>query len=115
MSGHGDSDSSNFTTTDKLYLLSTKEVWGDRGTNIPMYDTAEAETRQLDYYSNIGVSINKVSGAKKYDSSGSIDFWWLRSVDSRNSKNFVTVYLTGNWNTRNATDTYGVAPAFRLS
>ncbi len=46
VSGHGKNDSANFTSTDKLYLLSTMEVWGS---NPGGYDTATAETRQLDY------------------------------------------------------------------
>ena len=33
VSGHGStSGETNFTTTDKVYLLSTKEVWGKAGT-----------------------------------------------------------------------------------
>ncbi len=51
VSGHGKNDSANFTSTDKLYLLSTKEVWGKEGTsNVINYDTTDAYTRQLDYY-----------------------------------------------------------------
>ena len=50
VSGHGGSDSHNFTTTDKLYLFSTKEVYGTSAIN----DTAQDDsiTRQLDYYKN---------------------------------------------------------------
>ena len=53
VSGHGSTaGETNFTSTDKLYLLSTKEVWGKEGTtNTINYDSAEIETRQLDYYS----------------------------------------------------------------
>ena len=81
VSGHGDtSGKANFTSSDKLYLLSTKEVWGKDGTsNIIINDTAEAETRQLDYYKNNGVTTSNYSGAiKQY--SGTNTIWWLRSA-----------------------------------
>ena len=116
VSGHGSGDTSNFITTDKLYLLSTKEVWGKSGTsNTIGYDSAEAETRQLDYYSNIGVSTDNYSGAIKYNSSGSAYYWWLRSADSGTSNRFYYVYTSGYWYSSTAYSTLGVAPAFRLS
>ena len=115
VSGHGWIDSSNFTTTDKLYLLSTKEVFGKSGTsNIINYDTAEAETRQLDYYSNLGVSTSNYSGAIKYNSSGSAYYWWLRSAYSTTSTRFYYVSTSGYWNINNADYLYGFAPAFRI-
>ena len=79
VSGHGDtSGEANFTSSDKLYLLSTKEVWNG-GTQV--YDTAEAETRQLDYYKNNGVTTSNYSGAiKQYNGTNTI--WWLRSAIS---------------------------------
>ena len=78
VSGHGTtSGEENFTSTDKLYLLSTKEVWNG-GTGD---DTAEAETKQLDYYANLGVTGSNYSGAiKQYN--GSNYYWWLRSAGS---------------------------------
>ena len=68
VSGHGDQDTENFTSNDHLYLLSTKEIWGKDGiSNTVNYDTAEAETRQLDYYKSKGVTTDNPSGAiKKY-------------------------------------------------
>ena len=117
VSGHGSSDTNNFTTMDKLYLLSTKEVWGKNETsNTVNYDTAEAETRQLDYYSNLGVSTSNYSGAKKYNSSGSASYWLLRSATSNSSNRFYTVNWNGAWIIHFAPEfTYGVAPAFRIS
>ena len=116
VSSHGSSDSTNFTSTDKLYLLSTKEVWGKSGTsNTINDDTAEAETRQLDYYTNLGVSTNNYSGAIKYDASGTATIWWLRSAFSRSSSIFYYVLAHGDWNRNDALNTRGVAPAFRLS
>lgn len=73
VSGHGDRDYSNFVTTDKLYLLSAKEVWGSGSFS------ADSSTRQLDYYSSIGVNSTNYGGAIKYNSSKSAVGWWLRS------------------------------------
>ena len=116
VSSHGSSDSTNFTSTDKLYLLSTKEVWGKSGTsNTITNDTAEAETRQLDYYTNLGVSTDNYSGAIKYDASGSSTRWLLRSATSNYSYHFYSVNTSGAWYSHDAYNTSGVAPAFRLS
>ena len=114
VSGHGRDDSTNFTSTDKLYLLSTKEVWGKDGTsNAVTNDTAEAETRQLDYYKNNGVTTDSYSGAvKTYQ--GSANYWWLRAANSRQSKSFCTVNSSGDWNNDTAYYSFGVAPAFRI-
>ena len=115
VSGHGNqSGATNFTSTDKLYLLSTKEVWGKDGTsNTIIYDSAEAETRQLDYYKNNGVTTDSYSGAvKTYQ--GSAKHWWLRAARSNNSGTFYIVNASGDWYTSIAYSSYGVAPAFRI-
>ena len=109
VSGHGFSESTNFTSTDKLYLLSTKEVWGSN----PGNDTATAETRQLDYYKEKGVTTSNYSGAiKQYK--GSNNGWWLRAARSFNSITFYYVSTSGVWNYNGAFDSSGVAPAFRI-
>lgn len=102
----------NFTSSDKLYLLSTKEVWngGIR------YDTAEAETRQLDYYKNKGVTTsypNSSGAIKQYN--GSNSHWWLRSARFDYTSSFFAVHDYGGWYTTNANDTYGVFTAFRIA
>ena len=114
VSSHGSGDSSNFTSTDKLYLLSTKEVWGKEGSsNIINTDSAEAETRQLDYYKNNGVTTDSYSGAvKTYKGSASV--WWLRSPYSDTSDGFHYVGTSGERYVNSATSTIGVAPAFRI-
>ena len=78
VSGHGStSGETNFTTTDKVYLLSTQEVWGSNISN----DSANAETRQLDYYAGKGVTTSSFSGAlKQYNND--VNYWWLRSTYS---------------------------------
>ena len=116
VSGHGStSGEANFTSSDKLYLLSTKEVWGKDGTsNIINYDTAEAETRQLDYYKNNGVTTSNYGGTlKQYNDTNMI--WWLRSATSYATDGFFNVYGDGDWNNYHANYILGVAPAFRIA
>ncbi|MBR2827697.1 MAG: hypothetical protein IKE70_00485, partial [Bacilli bacterium] len=115
VSGHGSNDTTNFTTTDKLYLLSTKEVWGKEGTsNVINYDTAEAETRQLDYYKSQNVTTTSRSGAIKQNN-GSNALWWLRSAISLNYNTFYRVASSGDWNYYGSNSANGVAPAFRIA
>ena len=85
ISGHGSNDSTNFTTTDKLYLLSSEEVYG------------------------IGRNLDKT--VKQYNSSNT--WWWLRSANSNGSSSFRDVDY-GDLNNNDASKTYGVAPAFRI-
>ena len=114
VSGHGStSGETNFTSTDKLYLLSTAEVWAQGSSNTIEYDTARDVTRQLDYYKNLGTSTSNYSGAIKKDKAG-YDWWWLRAAISTSTYNFLNVRNNGDWNSSNANDTNGVAPAFRL-
>lgn len=116
VSSHGYADSSNFTSIDKLYLLSTQEVWGKNGTSntIGSYDTAASETRRLDYYANKGVTTSNYSGAiKKYNKTSS--FWWLRTAISNGSNYFFRVDGNGIWYDNNASNTDGVSPAFRIA
>ena len=115
VSGHGSTTGeTNFTTTDKIYLLSSHEVWED-GTSNPVSsrDTAWDKTRQLDYYKNLGVTTNSYSGAiKKYNNSNS--FWWLRAAGSVGNTNFLYVSDDGSWDSLSASDNYDFAPAFRI-
>ena len=115
ISGHGSNDSSNLSSTDKLYLLSTKEIWGKEGTeNIITTDSAETETWQLDYYREQGVTTSNHAAAIK-TSSGLYRIWWLRSATSNFNDRFFSVSASGCWNYYYSYDTtYFVAPAFRL-
>jgi hypothetical protein len=117
VSGYGYYDSSNFTSTDKIYLLSTHEVWEDADGNtsdgIDYYDTAYNNTRQLDYYSSQNVTTSNYSGAiKQYN--GSNFLWWLRSASSNDTIPLYYVDTTGYWSRRNVSYTCGVSPAFRI-
>ena len=119
VSGHGStSGEANFTSTDKLFLLSAHEVWVDDDENtssgIDYYDTAYNNTRQLDYYANLGVTTSNYSGAIK-QSNGSNSYWWLRSTRSNSTNYFYHVYDNGRWNYYSANTTHGVSPAFRIA
>ena len=113
VSGHGRNDTSNFTSTDKLYLLSPAEIWAQGTSNAVNYDTARDVTRQLDYYKNLGTSTSNYSGAIKKNGTDA-DFWWLRSAHSDYGNAFFNVRSNGECGSDYSYDTYGVSPAFRL-
>ena len=113
VSGHGStSGETNFTSTDKLYLLSCVEVWGSNNN----YDTVKLVdgtitdgTRQLQYYESTG------STRIKNTTEGSAKKWWLRSAHSGITAGFLSVNTSGNvYNYGSAGNTNGVAPAFRI-
>ncbi len=110
VSSYGDRDSSNFTSTDKLYLLALKEIYTDFSSS---YDTAKDLTRTLDYYTAQGVTTSDSGGTIKNNGS-SADWWWLRSAYSNSHTNFYRVHFYGGWIHTDATTTYGVSPAFRI-
>ena len=109
VSGHGNqSGATNFTSTDKIYLLSTKEVWGST-----FYDTVEM-TRQLDYYGEKAVTSSSYSATIK-NKEGTVAMWWLRSAPSDRSDGFRCVGHEGvNFAWGKVNDSGGVSPAFRI-
>ena len=118
VSGHGStSGETNFTSTDKLYLLSTHEVWqdvdGNTSIGIDYYDTAYNNTRQLDYYSSQNITTSSYSGAIK-QRNGSNAYWWMRSANSTSSNTFFSVYSGGSWSGNSSHYNDGVSPAFRI-
>ena len=114
VSGHGPtSGEENFTSIDKLYLLSTAEVWAQGSSNTIYNDTARDVTRQLDYYKNLGTSTSNYSGAIKKDGTITSD-WWLRSARSSSGGSFYYVSANGSSNSSTAISTKGVSPAFRI-
>ena len=115
ISGHGNTaGETNFTSTDKVYLLSGHEVWEDGTSNqvssgVTAYDT----TRQLDYYANLKATTINYSGTiKQYNSLNTA--WWLRAARSNTERNFLVVNNSGDWNINGANRTSGFAPAFRI-
>lgn len=84
-------------TNDKVFLLSTTEVYGD----------LDSDGAQYEYYKSKGVTRSNYSGAS------SRGIHWTRSVDPGGSMNFRYVYSYGNWNSIDiATDAIYVFSAF---
>ena len=104
ISGHGSDDIDNFTTTDKIYLLSYKEVF-DR-------TSVTAKSRQLDYYNDKGTTESNYLGVIK-SHNGSNGSWWLRTPTSGANKYFCMVFMV-NYAAGNASYPMGLAPAFRI-
>ena len=69
-------------TTDKVFLLSATEVWGDM----------QSDGTQYEYYKSKGVTTSNYSGAS------SSNYHWARSVYPSNSTTFRCVNLSGGWN-----------------
>ena len=112
VSGHGKDDTDNFISTDKLYLLDAREVYGASFTN--QYNTSKDSERQLDYYSAQGVTTSNYSKAIK-QLNGSNSWWWLRAANSTYNSSFYIVYYYGDWASYGAYNTGGVSPAFRIA
>ncbi len=83
-------------TTDKVFLLSATEVWGDM----------QSDGTQYEYYKSKGVTTSNYSGASSSNSH------WTRSVYPRTSTTFRYVYGSGDWTTLYAANTSYVFPAF---
>ena len=83
-------------TTDKVFLLSSTEVWGDM----------QSDGTQYEFYKSKGVTTSNYSGAS------SSRHHWTRSVYPNNSTYFRLVHSVGDWTSNYATNTYYVFPAF---
>ena len=114
ISGRAKKDSVNYTSSDKLYLLATAELWAQGTSNTIDFDAARDKTRQFDYYKQLGVTTNKSADAKKNDNTGAGSKWWLRSASTNVNNYFFTLYTNGEWDFDIATDVNGVSPAFRI-
>ncbi len=112
ISGYGSaSGETNFETEDRIYLLSTKEIYGTKYD----YDALDNETKQLDYYKNENVTLtNYDKSIKKYNNNNYS--WFLRSTHSSSSHDFLAVTSVGTCANYGFVDgTYGVSPAFRIA
>ena len=130
VSGHGStSGETNFSSLDKMYLLSTHEIWEDvdgvTTNGISCYDTTYFKTRQLDYYAFLDVSVGvydsstrihdgNYAGAIK-QRNGFNSSWWLRSAHSNVTYSFFYVNNNGDFDGIIASMDYGVSPAFRIA
>lgn len=95
---------------EKMFLISRGEIYGgnensiDEGSPYPYY----SEFSQLSA-PGTGVDGNRI----KYQSN-TAKYWWLRSCISGYGNNVRNVTPTGNINSSNAYNTYGVAPACNI-
>ena len=117
ISGHGSNDSTNFTTTDNLYLLSGVEVFGsDSG------DTAASTTHQLEFYQGMEADATTPWGAQAYSrtykgyngSDESTEYWWLRSTNTIEYNGCFCSVRCGGLSNNYAGSTGGLSPAFRI-
>ena len=115
ITGHGNSEDNNSTSTDKLYLLSPIEIYGSVSTT---YDSAINVTNQLDYYKQNNVSLNSYDSAIKNTvvsgGTGSVNAWWTRTPAQIMDGQFMMVTDTGNLYSTYLTQQLGVSPAFRI-
>jgi hypothetical protein len=118
LTGHNIVDTSNFESEDKLYLLSSIEVWG----GLPVQDgqiidsLSTDQTRQLDYYRENNVTLTNCTAAMKKNLNGGYALYWLRSPQAIGYWNYI--YVTdgdGCWARGPGVGEGGVSPAFRLS
>ena len=120
ISGHGSTTGeTNFTSTDKIYLLSSHEVWEDGTSNqVSINDTAWDKTRQLDYYKarNVTADGHFSNTIKWYkdDINQTAYSWWLRAALSYSYNSFLSVSSHGSWLYYDAVNAGGFAPAFRI-
>ena len=122
ISGHGNAagQNSNFVSYDKLYLLSTREVFGDDLTGNNFWDSAYATTKQLKYYEDNNVREDSPSSSatnlnlteKKYGNTTKL--WWLRNADFATVDCFDGVSTVVGIAGAKASYTLGVSPAFRI-
>lgn len=83
-------------TTDKVFLLSATEVWGDM----------QSDGTQYEYYKSKGVTTSNYSGASSSTNH------WTRSVRPSSSTSFRSVLISGDWHGYTAASTLCVFPAF---
>ena len=117
ITGHGGtSGETNFTSTDKIYLLSGHEVYeAINGAVISTRDTAYNQTRQLDYYKEQGVTTSSYAAViKKYLGSSSGSDWWLRSPVSIGNNHFLYILSGGIYDVNYISSSSGFSPAFRI-
>ena len=110
ISGHGSGETTNFTSTNKLYLLTPKEVYTNFSNS---YDTSKDLTRALDYYTAKGVTNGNCSEVIKKNGS-TATAWWFRTAYSYSNNGFYYANASGDWYSGSATNAYGVSSAFRI-
>ena len=83
-------------TTDKIFLLSTTEIYGN----------VQSDGTQYEFYKSKGVTTSNHSGASSYGQC------WTRSVNPRGSNDFCYVVNIGSWSNSIADGPRDVCPAW---
>ncbi len=123
VSGHVNNDQENFVSYDKLYLFSIKEIYGIRAIMEALNptissDTAEDNTRQLDFYKGKTLSSqNSWEFVLKYKNGSTVP-WWSRVplvYDVLDHDGFLLAGGDkGGWGYYASSISFGVSPAFRI-
>ncbi len=118
ISGHGPTaGETNFETQDKLYLLSSEEIYSDfSSSSYAEDDTSVGTSKQLDYYKNQGVTTSNYAGAiKQYN--GTANYWMLRTAEAKYDVMFLFVDASGGFRLYGLVSEFdfGVSPAFRIA
>ena len=114
ISGYGPDDSNNFTSIDKIYLLSLHEVYENGSDNkVSAVDTAYNYTRQLDYYALKKITSKNYSEVSKYYN-GTYVVALLRTASKGNSSRFFLIQNDGIYDGSANSAAHGFAPAFRI-
>lgn len=107
-SGGGSNVSSNVTTTsDKIWILSEREIFVRRNY---ANSTEETYQKQYTFYENGNTRIMGAHDTPAYGIN-----WWLRSPDVTNTSNFCHVSGSGVITTSNANQTLGFSPCFMVA
>ena len=114
ISSHGSTSGEiNFETQDKLYLLSSEEIFGDLTSEYAKFDSSFGTSKQLEYYESKALTINNYDGVISKDNK----IWWFRSANSyKIARSFLFADSPSNWDYfGNASSSIGVSPAFRIA
>ena len=116
VSGHGTtSGENNFTTKDLIYLPSAKELIVDSSKSvISTQDSAFENTRQLDYYQNIGLRASYDYLIKYKVGTTTATAWWLRTARKTTNTTYLSISTAGAWTATSANSAIGIAPTFRI-
>lgn len=117
VSGHGTDETENHSSTDKLYLLTYREIWGWTYDTVSGSSTDYESTRWLDFYEKVYLDNNNSqnavwNAAKKGSNNGA----WLRSPSKNNRYDFINISNGGNCGDNGSTlnQKRSVVPAFRI-
>ena len=97
-------------STDKMFLQTIKELYG-----LNILDTFGDNTRQLDYYSNLGITGGDIRVARIYNFYNNNYYpFWLRSAMTGSIADFYIINSDGTYGRDYVSNYLGVSPSFRI-